>query len=110
MSAALDNPANSFVVLFVSAALDNPANSFDASLGIIVPDVFGTKISGPPSPTIDGSLTGGSPPSLKPSKPLKPRIIPGPIKGLVISCAKPAAPRSKESPKFLGLFSNGATS
>ena len=81
-----------FLLLFVSAALDNPANSFDASLGIIVPDVFGTKISGPPSPTIDGSLTGGSPPSLKPNKPLSPRSKPGPMKGLVTSCAKSEAP------------------
>ena len=76
---------DSFIILFVF-------NSFVILFGIIVPDVFGTKISGPSSPTIDGLLIGGSPPSLKPNKPLSPRITPGPMKGLIVFCAKPAAP------------------
>jgi hypothetical protein len=40
------------------------------TIGMIVPEPFGTNNSGPRSPTIDGRPTGGSPPSAHPGIPI----------------------------------------
>ena len=70
-----------------------------------MPDVFGTNISGPRSPTIDGLPTGGLPPAAKPGSFLKgpPKIEPSAVlipslsKSLAIPCKIPLA----ASPRLL---------